>query len=109
MHTTPISLLDRLRRRPDARSWQELVAIYQPWLRDWLRAHFLQDADVDDVVQEVLTVLVEEMSLFEHNGRRGAFRTWLRGIVVNRLREFQRRTVRAKADNHDLLDQLADE
>ena len=71
MHTTPVSLLERLRRQPDAQSWQQLVAIYQPWLRGWLQTHFLQAADAEDVVQEVLAVLVQEIGRFEHNGRRG--------------------------------------
>ncbi|HEV3257455.1 MAG TPA: RNA polymerase sigma factor [Gemmataceae bacterium] len=110
MDTTSVSLLDRLRRQPDAQSWQQLVAIYQPWLRGWLRAHCLQTADVDDVVQEVLAVLVKEIERFEHNGRRGAFRTWLRGIVVNRLRQFRRQSAAAvSAEVQGRLDQLSDD
>src|SRR5262249_31723079 len=72
MHTTPVSVRARLRHQPDAQSWQQFVAIYHPWLRDWLGAHSLQTADVEDVVQEVLAVLVKEIDHFEHNGRRGA-------------------------------------
>ncbi len=109
MDTTSVSLLERLRRQPDAQSWQQLVAIYQPWLRGWLQAHFLQSADAEDVVQEVLAVLVREIGHFEHNGRRGAFRTWLRGIVVNRLREFRRKSAAVSAEMASQLDQLADE
>lgn len=54
--------------------------------RGWLRRYALQTADADDLVQDVCGVLVSELPAFEHNGRRGAFRCWLRGIMVNRLR-----------------------
>jgi RNA polymerase sigma-70 factor (ECF subfamily) len=112
MTATPVSLLDRLRQGPDdAAAWQRLVEIYQPWLRGWLHAHVVQSADVDDIVQEVLTVLHRELPHFRHNGRKGAFRTWLRGILLNRLREFrrQRTPVTGEGDPERQLDQLADD
>jgi RNA polymerase sigma-70 factor (ECF subfamily) len=86
---TSLSLLERL-RQPDGEAWQRLVALYTPLLRGWLRQHFLQDADCDDVVQEVLLRIVQEAPHFRHNRRPGAFRAWLRQVVVNRMREFRR-------------------
>jgi len=109
MHSTPISLLERLRTGTDTRSWHELVNIYEPWLRGWLLAHFLQNADADDVVQESLTVLVEELPAFQHNGRTGAFRSWLRQIVLNRLREFRRKKKDTLNTSEEILNQLADD
>jgi hypothetical protein len=38
------------------------------------------------VAQQDFTVVVEKFSSFKNLGRAGAFRTWLRGISVNRLR-----------------------
>jgi RNA polymerase sigma-70 factor (ECF subfamily) len=87
---TPISLLERLRLRPDADSWQRLVDLYAPLVAGWLRAQGVQPADADDVTQEVLGTLVRELPGFRHDLRPGAFRRWLRGIVVNRLRTFRR-------------------
>src|SRR3954465_10428386 len=97
MHTTAVSLLDDLRRHPDGPSWRRFADLYQPWLRAWLRAQSLQSADVDDLVQEVLTVLLQEAPPFRHNGRKGAFRTWLRGITLNCLRRRWRERRRAPA------------
>jgi RNA polymerase sigma factor (sigma-70 family) len=90
MTQTPISLLERLRLRPDPESWQRLVDLYSPLLRDWLRRYAVSHADADDLIQEVLTVLVRELPDFRHDLRRGAFRRWLRNILVNRLRTFWR-------------------
>jgi DNA-directed RNA polymerase specialized sigma24 family protein len=42
--------------------------------------------DVDDLVQEVLGVVVRELPRFDHAGRPGSFRAWLRAVTVNRLR-----------------------
>jgi RNA polymerase sigma-70 factor (ECF subfamily) len=88
---TSLTLLEQLRLRPDGGPWQRLVDLYTPLLQTWLRRHFLPDADVDDLVQEVLAVVVRELPRFEHNNRPGAFRAWLRGILVHRLRDFWRR------------------
>jgi RNA polymerase sigma factor (sigma-70 family) len=88
--TTPISLLERLRLRPDPDSWQRLVDLYSPLLATWLRSQGLQPADADDLTQETLSTLVRELPGFQHDLRQGAFRRWLRGIVLNRLRAFWR-------------------
>src|SRR5262245_12135499 len=87
---TSLSLLERLRRQPDAGSWRRLVDLYSPLLHAWLRRHGVQPHDTDDLVQEVLSVLVRELPQFQHNQRPGAFRAWLHGILVHRLRAFWR-------------------
>ncbi len=50
----------------------------------------MQPADADDLTQEVLGTLVRELPHFRHDLRPGAFRRWLRGIALNRLRAFRR-------------------
>jgi RNA polymerase sigma-70 factor (ECF subfamily) len=89
------------------------VDLYEPWLRGQLRRHGLQAADADDVVQEILIVLMKQVANFRHNGRKGAFRAWLRGVIVNRLRELGRqRKYSPLAGGSELalrLEQLADD
>jgi len=87
---TPISLLERLRLGSGPAAWERFVALYAPLIRALLSRHGLQPSDVDDLSQEVLEVLLRELPQFRHNLRRGAFRRWLRGIVLNRLRTFWR-------------------
>src|SRR5438045_2480430 len=90
MSATSISLLERLRLEPDAQAWQRLVEIYTPLIRRWLGRYGLAEADREDLTQDVLAVVVRRLPQFEHNGRPGAFRTWLRLIVTHRLRDFWR-------------------
>jgi RNA polymerase sigma-70 factor (ECF subfamily) len=113
MSDTPVSLLEGVRARPDGDSWRRLVDLYAPLIRGWLRRHLLPDADADDLVQDVLAVLVRELPHFEHSGRTGAFRSWLRTVTVHRLRDFWRgRRYRPEAtgtsDFLDKLEQLED-
>jgi RNA polymerase sigma-70 factor (ECF subfamily) len=83
---TSRSLLERARDPGDEASWRRLADLYTPLIRRWVRPYVAQPADVDDVVQEVLTTLAREIRRFEHNQRPGAFRAWLRSVTVHRLR-----------------------
>jgi RNA polymerase sigma-70 factor (ECF subfamily) len=113
MIVTSRSLLERLQDRGDAWAWQRLLTAYEPWLRGWLSRAALQPADADDVLQDVLVVVSQKLPEFVHNGRAGAFRTWLRSILTNRVRHFLRTRQNRQALGtpqplNDWLDQLAD-
>ena len=71
-------------------AWRELDWIYRPLIQHWLGRYGLQRTDIDDLVQEVMALLAREVADFEHNGRVGAFRKWLRTITANRARSFLR-------------------
>ena len=90
MAGTPISLLERLRLRPDGSAWKQLVELYTPLLQSWLRRQYLQQVDADDVIQEVFRVLVAKLPEFQHSGQPGAFRSWLRQVMVHCLANFRR-------------------
>lgn len=113
MHTTSLSLLARLQAGSDTHSWQRLVNVYEPILRGWMRGYAAAPQDADDVVQDVLVVLLRELPEFRHPGHGGAFRGWLRAILVNRLRALWRAgrgrpTGTGDSDFLQLADQLAD-
>ncbi len=114
MSQTPISLLDRLRLRPDdAALWERLVKVYTPLLRGWLRRYDVTESDADDLIQEVMGVMVRELPRFEHNRQPGAFRSWLRSVLVNQLRAFwrarqHRPVATGQSDFLAKLDELAD-
>jgi RNA polymerase sigma-70 factor (ECF subfamily) len=106
MPDTSASLLERLRHQPTGDAWQRLVDVYTPLLRHWLGNQGLQASDVDDLTQDVLAVLVRELPAFQHNQRPGAFRAWLRGITVNRLRGLWRGRDHAAGGGSDAARQI---
>lgn len=114
MFETSHSLIDQLCGEADDASWQRLVDLYSPLLHGWIDRYDVQAADADDLVQDVLVVVMREMPGFRHNQRPGAFRSWLKGIVINRLRNFWRARNRggASAGGEAMLarlDELADD
>ena len=90
MNETSLSLLNRLRSSPESETWNRLVDLYAPLIRVWLRKYDVQHSDADDLVQEVLLAVSKDLCKFEHAGQHGAFRGWLKAILVNRLRKFWR-------------------
>jgi RNA polymerase sigma factor (sigma-70 family) len=87
---TSQSLLDRVAHSADAEAWDRLVSVYRPLLMRWVRSYDVQPADAEDLTQEVLATIFQQLPAFEHNQRTGAFRCWLRQILLNRLRHFWR-------------------
>jgi RNA polymerase sigma factor (sigma-70 family) len=78
---TSRTLLGRLAASPpDEIAWQEFVERYGPRIIYWCRAWKLQDADVLDVSQAVLTKLSVRLKRFEYNPT-GSFRSWLHTLV----------------------------
>ena len=113
MANTSATLLQRLNDRSDSVAWQRLVHLYSPLIKAWLRQHSVSAGDTEDLAQDVLVVVVREVARFQHNGRVGAFRTWLRVITANCLRQSLRsRRLQLEAasplDFAVLLDQLDD-
>lgn len=87
---TPRSLLARLADTPADADWRRLDAVYRPFVAGWLRRAGVPDADAADLTQDVFCVLIQELPAFRHAGRTGAFRRWLRGVLVNRARGYWR-------------------
>ena len=106
METTHLSLLQRAKDEMGSTTWKEFFDLYSDLIDSWLRRRGLQAQDIEDVRQEVLTVVIRELPKFEHNGRTGAFRAWLRLATANRLRQFWRESTRRK--NRGDLGQFAE-
>jgi RNA polymerase sigma-70 factor, ECF subfamily len=101
MHDTPKSLLQRVRNGSTSADWERLTDLYTPFLQRIVQHFGVSDADRDDLIQEVFTVVVREIKGFEHNDQRGAFRRWLRTITLNRLRGAWRAKANRPADVHN--------
>jgi RNA polymerase sigma-70 factor (ECF subfamily) len=89
MENTRASLLLRARQGEES-AWRRLVELYQPLIRAWLLRQQVRPQEAEDFTQDVLAVLVKELPRFEHAGRPGAFRAWLRTVTLNRARLYWR-------------------
>lgn len=108
---TSRSLLDRLRGRPDDQmSWRRFEGLYTPLIRKWLTGQGTPEADAEDLAQDILVVILRELPDFDHNGRKGAFRAWVRSVTVNRLRGYWRSRRNGPVNGlEERLDRLEDE
>ena len=84
---TKVSLLERLRSRPDQQAWQLLDDLYRPFILHCLRRDPTLHDEADDLAQEVMAVVVRELPTFERQ-RTGSFRAWLRTVTFHRLKAF---------------------
>jgi RNA polymerase sigma-70 factor (ECF subfamily) len=90
MHTTPATLLERLRQPDDAEAWSRFVRLYTTLLYYWARRCGLQTEDAADLVQDVFATLYEKLPEFTYV-RHKSFRAWLRTVTLNRLRDRPKR------------------
>ena len=109
MNSTRHSLLRR-RRDGDADAWNSVTALYRPLIANWLRRVRVASSDVEDLSQNVMLALVKNLPTFEHSGRPGAFRSWLRVIVFQNAglywRDRKRRNLVVGSEVEEALEQL---
>ncbi len=103
---TSVSLLQQMRaNEPDA--WRRFSVRYGPRIRGWLKRFGLQDADADNVAQEVALRFFKSFSTtFEYDPAK-SFRGWLRTLVVNAWRTHGKNQSRAVVGSGDTGVQLA--
>lgn len=90
MNTTPISLLQRLRKPGAQQDWKRFTELYTPLLYHWARRLGLRAEDASDLVQDVFSVLVEKLPGFVYDPEK-SFRAWLRTVLLNKWRDRCRR------------------
>jgi RNA polymerase sigma factor (sigma-70 family) len=98
---TNVTLLGRLRETPDdAAAWEAFVRRYGPRIYDWCRGWRLQEADAEDVTQNVLMRLSQKLRNFNYDAGR-SFRGWLRTLTQHALSDFLEAQKRStQADGH---------
>jgi RNA polymerase sigma factor (sigma-70 family) len=85
---TSETLLGRLRQGPDDQAaWDRFVERYGPMIYCWCRRWRLQEADAEDVTQEVLLCLARKLRTFVYDPSR-SFRGWLRTLTERACLDF---------------------
>ncbi|MEM6688999.1 MAG: sigma-70 family RNA polymerase sigma factor [Planctomycetota bacterium] len=87
---TRLSLLLRLRDAGDQAAWEQFVNQYGPMIHQWCLHWKLQEADACDVTQMLLVKLFRTLREFEYDPRKGRFRSWLKTVTGNAVRNFFR-------------------
>jgi RNA polymerase sigma factor (sigma-70 family) len=86
--STSETLLGRVGLSPsDTVAWARFVAVYGPKIGGWCRQWGLQEADADDVTQDVLLGMAKRLGTFAYDPSR-SFRGWLRTVTQNALSHF---------------------
>lgn len=96
MVETSQSLLYRLQHDQDDENWFQFSHIYLPLIQRWMRQQNVNETDADDLAQDVMTVINRKLKDFDHAGRTGSFRAWVKNIVINCIRNHWRQ--KAKVD-----------
>jgi len=115
VHTTQTNLLAAVRDSQNSLAWDTFYRIYSPLLSNFTHRLGLNDADADDVTQEVLLIAQRSLQQHHYDPAKGRFRSWLYGIARRQslaaLRARRRRT-RVQSvlpeSGADPLQQLAD-
>jgi RNA polymerase sigma-70 factor (ECF subfamily) len=81
-------LLGRLRQdHTDQAAWGEFVRRYGPKIYGWCRRWSLQEADAQDVTQDVLLKLADKLRTFAYDPSR-SFRGWLKTLTHHAWQDF---------------------
>lgn len=103
---TSSSLLVRVQAR-DAAAWDRFERLYRPLVVGWGKRFGLQEADAEDVAQEVFRAVHRTIADFRRD-KPGALHGWLRTITRNKVTDLARRAGREArgGGGSDALDRL---
>jgi RNA polymerase sigma-70 factor (ECF subfamily) len=80
---TSQSLIARVKDLEDAAAWAEFLGIYRPVVYRMARRRGMQDADAQDVTQQVLVAVSQAIGDWQSGSNRSPFRAWLVTITRN--------------------------
>jgi len=98
---TGSALLLLLGNPTDAECWNAFVDRYAPTIYGWCRQRGLQEADAEDVTQEVLAQLVQKLRTFTYDPHKGTFRGWLKTLTHHAWCDYLEKRRRAAGGQAD--------
>jgi RNA polymerase sigma-70 factor (ECF subfamily) len=103
---TNLSLIARVQELGDGASWLEFLAIYQPVVFRMARRRGLQDADAQDVIQQVFLSISRSISGWKVRAGQPPFRAWLTTIARNAITKALTRRPRDAASGSTSIAEL---
>ncbi|MEX2172874.1 MAG: RNA polymerase sigma factor [Pirellulaceae bacterium] len=79
------SLLVQLREADNAAAWEQFCAVYRPAMYRLARRRGLQDAEADDLAQQVMVNVSRAIGGWQKDAEQGTFRGWLLRIARNAI------------------------
>jgi RNA polymerase sigma-70 factor, ECF subfamily len=79
------SLLVQVRSPENREAWDQFALIYRPVIYRLARSRGLQDADAQDLAQQVLMAVASAIGSWEKSGESVRFRHWLRRVARNAI------------------------
>lgn len=83
--TTSVTLVGGMKNGNNHEAWQSFQDIYRPLLLGFCRRRLAQEADAEDVTQEIFKTVACKIGKFEYDPRRGKFRGWLGKLARNAI------------------------
>jgi RNA polymerase sigma factor (sigma-70 family) len=90
------SLLSRLKDVAEDESWREFFETYWKLIYRTARRRGLSETEAQDIVQETMVTLVQHISEFQRDRRRGSFKTWLMRLTNSRIVDHVRKKNKAE-------------
>jgi RNA polymerase sigma-70 factor (ECF subfamily) len=106
MQETPVSLLERLCREPEADHWQRFVELFTPLLARWGTRLGVPAADIEDLLQNVFVILFRKLPGFRYDPTK-SFRAWLWTVFHHETIAWRKRQNRALPLSDKQLEALA--
>ncbi len=103
------SLLLQVRDPRNRDAWEQFVQIYGPVIYRLARQRGMQDADAQDLSQQVLMAVASAVGRWNRNGESARFRHWLRRVARNAIINALSRRPQDRAVGGSSVQELLDE
>lgn len=87
---TSVDLVQRA-GQDDAGSWRELVLLYGPVVRYWIRRRGVSGCDETDVFHDVFVAVQRQLPQFKHGEDAAKFRARLKTVAIGKIADFHLR------------------